>query len=217
MTSEITVLWLTGASCDGCTIRAMGDTTSGGLEALLVGSVPGLPRIRLVHPALSFESGEAFVRLLRAAERGESGPYGLIVESSLPEDGAEERGMFPAYGDDHGEPISVGRWVRRLAAQAAFVIAWGDCAVWGGPHAIGSNPMHATGVIGQLGWDYRSTHGLPVVHLPGCAPPPALISTLATILKWLQGDGAPPDLDELSRPRAHFGGSWQGAFTAWKG
>lgn len=215
MTQEITVIWLTGASCDGCTIKAMGDTTAGGLEALLAGSVPGLPRIRLVHPALSFETGEDFVNLMRAADRGDFEPFGLIVESSMPEDDADDSGLFPAFGEEDREPTSVGRWLRRLAAKAAFVIAWGDCAVWGGPHSIGINPMGATGVIGQLGWDYRSVCGLPVVHLPGCAPPPVLLSTVVATLKWLQGDGPPLELDELHRPRGEFDRSWRGAFTAW--
>lgn len=215
-TDEVAVVWLTGASCDGCTIKALGDTTAGGLEALLAGTAPGLPRIRLVHAALSLESGAEFVALLAGAARGELGPFGLVVESSLPDEGDTRPGMFPTFGEGgDGEPPSIGRWLDRLAPAAEWVIAWGDCAVWGGPHAIGVNPMGATGVVARVGWDFRSACGLPVVHLPGCAPPPTLIGTIAAILKWQQGDGPPLELDDLYRPRGLYEGTWRGAFTAW--
>lgn len=62
-----TLVWLTGPSCDGCTIGALGERTAGGLEALLAGASAGLPRIRLVHPALSFETGDRFIELMRRA------------------------------------------------------------------------------------------------------------------------------------------------------
>ena len=209
------IVWLTGASCDGCTIRAIGDTTAGGLEALLTGTAPGLPRLRLIHPVLSMETGDEFIALLNAAIRGDLGPFGLVVEASLPDDTDAGQVAYSTIGWENGEPVPVGTWLHRLAGNAEFVVAWGDCAVWGGPHSIGSNPVGAGGVATRLGWDYRSRMGLPVVHLPGCSPPPTLISTLAAVLHWRLGTGPEPELDELYRPIGLYNGSWAGAFVAW--
>lgn len=213
-TSNLLLVWLTGASCDGCTIRAIGDTSAGGLEVLLTGAAPGLPGLRILHPLLSVESGSEFTDALSAAARGEAGAFGLVVEASLPDEAAAGAGFFAVLGEEAGQPVSVVTWLHRLAERAAFVIAWGDCAVWGGPHAIGNNPIGASGVATHLGWDYRSSLGLPVIHLPGCAPPNVLLATLIQLTSWMRGEGPAPQLDALNRPRL-YDGVWQGAFVSW--
>ncbi|HET7712556.1 MAG TPA: hypothetical protein VFL80_11550 [Thermoanaerobaculia bacterium] len=196
---EFNLIWLTGASCDGCTISALGDTTFAPIEKLLTGEVPGLPKINLHHPILSPMEGEEFVDVFRSAERGEMDPYGLVVETSIPR--MLQHGSYGWLSEDAGRLVDMGEWVRRLAARAAVVVAFGDCAVYGGPHSGDQvNPTGATGVEAHLGHRFRSGLGLPVVHLPGCCPPPVLISTLASVLEWAQGDAPPPELDELGRP-----------------
>jgi hydrogenase small subunit len=198
--SHFNLVWLTGPSCDGCTIRALGDNTSGGLEALLTGRVEGLPFLTLYHPALSFDTGDPFVEHLRRAARGDLDPFGLIVEASVPDETLAEPGYFAGIGEEDDRPVAIGQWLDRLAPRAAVVIGWGDCGAFGGPHASEPNPTGATGAWSHLGLDYRSTLGLPVINLPGCAAPPVLTATLIDVLKWAQGSGAPPELDDTNRP-----------------
>ena len=215
-TSEVFhLVWLTGPSCDGCTIGALGDTTGGGLEALLTGQIDGLPRIDLVHPALSFESGDQFIEFLRRADRGELDPFALVVEASIPDESLANGGFFSALGEHEGQPISIAEWVDRLSRRAAVVLAFGDCGVWGGPHSLEPNPVGATGVSSRLGLGYRSALGLPGSNLPGCCAPPVLLSTLITLLKHARGDGPSLELDDTNRPRAAYPAAWKGALSVW--
>ena len=210
-----TLAWLTGPSCDGCTIGAIGETLGGGLEFFLAGQVPGLPALRLIHPALSFESGEAFVSQLQAAALGELGPYALIVEASIPNESLAQSGFFSSLGEERERPIPIAAWVTRLAPRAAVVIAFGDCGVWGGPHALEPNPVGATGACVHLGVEYRSTLGLPVINLPGCCAPPVLLPTLAVVLRHAYAGEPPLELDDLNRPRAAYPETWKGALPVW--
>lgn len=198
--SRFNLVWLTGPSCDGCTIRALGDPTAGGLEALLTGRVEGVPPVHLYHCALSFETGDAFVEHLREAARGELDPFALIVEASVPDESRARPGFFSVQGTDGDVPISTAQWLERLAPRAAVVIGWGDCGAFGGPHSNDPNPTGATGAWTYLGLEYRSTLGLPVINLPGCAAPPVLTATLLAVLKWAQGEAELPELDDLNRP-----------------
>ena len=52
-----------------------------------------------------------------------------------------------------------------------------------------------------LGEDYRSTLGLPVVNIPGCAPQGDNITeTIVSVLMFLNGLTPLPEFDELGRP-----------------
>ena len=53
----IHVYWLAGMSCDGCTISVAG-ATNPGIEGLLAGTVPAMPKVILHHPVLSVEAGQ---------------------------------------------------------------------------------------------------------------------------------------------------------------
>ena len=83
--SDVHLVWLTGPSCDGCSISVIGDATMAPLEEWLQGRVADLPRLRLVHTALAFEHGETYLDVVRRAERGEVDPFVLVVEASLPQ------------------------------------------------------------------------------------------------------------------------------------
>ena len=198
--TDVHLVWLTGPSCDGCTVSVIGDTTVATFEELLQGRVAGLPRVRLVHTALSFEQGESYLDLVRRAERGELDPFVLVVEASIPQ-AAPGGGSYAWKGSEGGRLVDVREWVRRLGPRASAVLAVGDCGVFGGPHSEGSNPSGAAGVESVLGERYRSRFGLPVVNLPGCAVPPVVLATLAAVLRRSQGQGPALDLDELGRPR----------------
>lgn len=199
--TDFNVVWLTGPSCDGCTISVLGDNSVVAVEKLLAGGVPGLPKLHLFHPVLALEQGEAYVEHLRRAERGQLDPFALVVEASVPNESRAGAGFFSGCGEENGRPIPVSRWLEGLAPKAAVVVALGDCAVWGGPHSKEPNPSGATGVSMFLGLEYKTTLGLPVVNLPGCCVPPVFIATVAAVLKWVQGQGPFPELDEMNRPK----------------
>ena len=204
---EVHAFWLAGMSCDGCSIAAVG-ATHPPVEALLTGSIPGVPKVVLHHPVLSVEAGEAFIHNFELAARGELGaPFVIICEGSIADetiagkDGGYWSGLGAREVDGEMQPIPTAEWVKRMSEHAAAVVALGTCATWGGiPAAIG-NPTGAMSVMDYLGEDYRSTLGLPVVNIPGCAPVgDNFTETIAAVLLFLQGLGPLPEFDELGRP-----------------
>jgi len=64
---EIDILWITaGLGCDGDTI-AMTAATQPTLEELLLGGIPGIPKVRLHNPFLSYENGDEFMELFEVS------------------------------------------------------------------------------------------------------------------------------------------------------
>ena len=81
---EIDVLWITaGLGCDGDTI-AMTAATQPTLEEVLLGGIPGIPKVRLHNPFLSYENGEEFMEFFYRAAEGKLEPYILVIEGSIP-------------------------------------------------------------------------------------------------------------------------------------
>ncbi|MBI4507454.1 MAG: hydrogenase expression protein HypE, partial [Chloroflexi bacterium] len=211
---KVHVFWLSGMSCDGCSIAVLG-ATQPSVESLLTGSLPGVPMVYLHHTAIQVEAGEAFVEPMKRAWRGELGaPYVVVYEGSVADElRAEGRGGYwSAVGEEADATTGVARqvpsaeWLRRLAPGAAAVIAIGTCATWGGIPAAYGNPTGAMGVADFLGAPYRSALGLPVVNIPGCSPVgDNFTETVATVLLFLQGIGPLPEFDELGRPAWLYG------------
>ncbi len=206
--TEIHAFWLAGGSCDGCSVATVG-ATSPSAEALMTGTIPGLPRIILHHPVLSVEVGHHFMRDFELAASGQlNAPFVVIFEGSVPDErlAAETGGYWTGLGsreDENGDPqpISTREWMERMAPNAAAVIAVGTCATWGGIPAAAGGPTHAVGLMDCLGKDYRSALGLPVVNIPGCAPQGDNITeTITAVLYYLHGIGPLPEFDELGRP-----------------
>ena len=210
---EVHAFWIAGGSCDGCSIAAVG-ATSPSVEDLLRGVIPGVPKVVLHHPVLSVVAGEEFIKPFRLAAKGELGaPFVVICEGSIMDEriAASTGGYWSGLGADEDEngdpqPIPSSSWVSRMAEYAAAVVAVGTCATWGGVPAAAGNPTDAEGVMDFLGEDYRSSLGLPVVNLPGCAPQGDNITeTIAAVLLFLHGLGPLPEFDELGRPSWLFG------------
>jgi len=171
------------------------------IEDLLGGELTDIPRIELVHPVLSLESGARYVASLEAAARGEDEGFLLVVEGSLFDHRLAGEGSFSGLGERDGQPIPVEQWVRRLARRAQAVIAIGTCATSGGIPAGRGNVTGAMGLDALLGEEFRSRAGVPIVNVPGCAPNgDAFIEALSHLFLALRGL-IPLDLDELGRPR----------------
>jgi hydrogenase small subunit len=200
--------WIAGMSCDGCSIAAVG-ATNPSVESLLLGIVPGMPKLVLHHPVLAVEAGDEFVKSFYLAEQGKlDAPYVVILEGSVPDESIASKtgGYWSALGvekleDGTHRQIPSAEWIKRLAPGAAAAIAIGTCATWGGIPAAAGNPTGSMSMMDFLGKDYRSAFGLPVINIPGCSPiGDNFTETVAAILLFLQGMGPLPEFDELGRP-----------------
>ena len=169
---KIYLIWMVGASCDGCSVAATG-ATHPRVEHLLAGIIPGLPRVELIHTVVSTEVGPEWTHNLFMAERGElDAPYVITWEGSIMDESIAGDGYWMGLGEDPqtGRQITSLEWLDRLSPGAAAVIAIGTCASWGGIPAAKGNPTNAMGVMDYLGKDFRSAFGVPVVNIPGCSP-----------------------------------------------
>jgi hydrogenase small subunit len=209
--SEIDVLWITaGLGCDGDSV-AITAATQPSLEDLVLGAVPGLPKIRLHNPVLTYSlGGEDFLAPFHAAARGELGTFVLVVEGSIPNEkiNAGTGGFWAGLGVDKrtGQPITTCEWIDRLAPHAWAVLAIGTCATYGGIHAMAGNPTGCMGLPDYLGWNWKAKSGAPVVCVPGCpVQPDNFMETVLYLLYQAAGLAPMIPLDEALRPSWLFG------------
>jgi len=205
---KIYLIWLAGASCDGCTVATTG-ATHPRVEHLLTGTIPGLPRVELISTVLSVEAGREWTHNLFMAERGElDAPYVICWEGSIMDESIAGEGYWMGLGEDPetGRQITSLEWLDRLAPRAAALIAVGTCATWGGIPAAKGNVTNSMGVKDYLGTKYRSAFGVPVVNVPGCAPVgDNVLETVTAVCLFLNGLAPLPEFDELGRPAWLFG------------
>src|SRR4051812_27698970 len=186
-------------SCDGdsVSITAAGQP---GIEDVLLGAIPGIPKVHLHNKVLSPTlGGEEFLAPFRQAARGELGaPFILVIEGSIPNENINGEGYWTSFGNDPatGEPLTLNWWIDRLAPRAWAVVAIGTCATYGRIHAMAGHPPGCMGLADYLGWDFRSAGGLPIVKVPGCpVQPENFRETLTWGLSHAAGAAPPPPLD----------------------
>jgi hydrogenase small subunit len=200
---EVHILWMSaGLGCDGDSV-SLTAATNPSLEDIVLGAIPGLPRVHLHHPLLAYEVGDDFMRHWHMAARGELDPFVLVLEGSVPNERIKEEGYWAAFGTDPetGQPIPTCDWLDRLAPQAWAVVAAGTCAAYGGIHAMEGNPTGAMGLADYLGAGWRSRAGMPIVNVPGCpVKPDNFTETLLNLLMQMAGLTGEMPLDELGRP-----------------
>jgi hydrogenase small subunit len=201
------VVWITaGLGCDGDTI-AMTAATNPSIEDLVLGALPGIPRVQLHHPVLSYENGDDFMRSMYQAAAGDLSPFILVVEGSIPNEKNKTDGYWAAVGTDPatGQPITTCEWIDRIAPRAWAVIGAGTCATYGGVHAMAGNPTGCMGLPDYLGWQWKSGAGVPIVCMPGCpVQPDNFTETLHYLLKQAAGTAPMIPLDEMLRPQWLF-------------
>jgi hydrogenase small subunit len=200
---EIDVLWMTaGLSCDGDTI-AMTAATQPSIEDIVMGAIPGIPKVNFHNPVLSYENAEDFLSYFYRAADGRLDPFILVVEGSIPNEKIKTEGYWTGFGTDPntGQPITVCEWMERLAPRAWAVMGAGTCATYGGIHAMEGNPTGCMGVADYLGWQWRSKAGIPIVNVPGCPIlPDNFMETLLYLLYQAAGTSPMIPLDEALRP-----------------
>lgn len=203
----IHVLWLTaGLGCDGDTIAFTG-ATQPSIEDLVLGTIPGVPRIILHNPVLAASNGGRFLETWHRAAAGELGTFLFVVEGSIPDETNKTEGYWAAMGTDRatGQPILSCTWIDRIVPHAWAVVAAGTCSAYGGVHAMVGNPTGCMGLPDYLGWEWRSKAGVPLVCVPGCPVQPDNFSqTLLYLLRQAVGRAPMIPLDDALRPRWLF-------------
>ncbi len=205
---EVHILWITaGLSCDGDSVSVTA-ASQPSIEDVVLGAIPGLPKVYLHNPVLAYEVGDTFMNWWYEAERGEIDPFVLVVEGSIPNEKIKNQGYWAALGTDAatGQPITTTEWIDRLAPKAWAVVAAGTCATYGGIHAMQGNPTGAMGLADYLGWNWRSKAGVPIVCVPGCpVQPDNFMETLLYLLYQAAGLSPMIPLDDALRPTWLFG------------
>ncbi len=206
--SDVHIVWITaGLGCDGDSV-AVTNATQPSIEDVLLGAIPGLPKVHLHNPVLAYENGDEFMEYWYKAERGELDPFVLVVEGSIPNEKIKEEGYWAALGTDPntGQPITTNEWIDRLAPKSLVVVAIGTCATYGGIHAMEGNPTGAMGLADYLGWDFKTPAGIPIVNVPGCpVHPDNFMETVLYLLYQASGLAPMIPLDEVGRPLWLFG------------
>jgi hydrogenase small subunit len=204
---EIDILWITaGLGCDGDSI-AMTAATHPSIEDVLLGGIPGIPKVNFHHPLFSYENGDEFMKRFELAAKGQIGPFILVIEGSIPNENNKNEGYWAGFGTDKetNQPIPSCDWIDRLAPKAWAVLAAGTCATYGGIHAIEGNPTGCMGLADYLGWQWKSKAGIPIVCVPGCpVQPDNFMETLLYLLQQAAGNAPMIPLDEALRPNWLF-------------
>jgi hydrogenase small subunit len=184
---EVHILWTSELlGCDGDSVSVTAATLPS-IEDVVLGNIPGLPRVHLHNKVLAYENGDEFMRAFYQAEQGELDPFVFVVEGSIPNESIKREGYWAAMGVDRatGQPIPTTQWIDRLAPKAWAVVAAGTCATYGGIHAMA---------------------GIPIVNVPGCpVQPDNFMETLLYLLYQAAGMAPMIPLDTNLRPTWLFG------------
>ncbi len=207
---EVHVLWISeGMSCDGDTISITAATLPS-IEDVLLGNIPGLPKVHLHNKVLDpSPGGEEYMQIFHQAANDELDvPFVLVIEGSIPNENINGDGYWTSFGNDPatGEPLTLNWWIDRLAPRAWAVVGAGTCATYGGIHAMAGNPTGCMGLADYLGWNFRSWSGIPIVNVPGCpVQPDNFMETLTWLLYQAAGLSPMIPLDDQLRPTWLFG------------
>src|SRR3981081_3033794 len=160
--AEVHIPWITaGLGCDGDSVSITA-ATQPSVEDVLLGAIPGLPKVHLHNPVLAYETGDDFMKFFYQAEEGKLEPFVLVVEGSIPNEKIKKEGYWAALGTNPitRQPITTCEWIDRLAPKALAIVCAGTCSAYGGIHAMEGNPTGCMGLAAHLGWEWRAKHGL---------------------------------------------------------
>ena len=176
---RLPVIWLEMQDCAGCT------------EALLRATQPTVSQLVLdilsvdYHETIMAASGDLAEQAKQATIK--AGGYLLVVEGSIPVGDGE---FYCTVGGK-----SALQQLKEAAANAAAVVAVGNCATFGGWPIASPNPTNASFVTEII-------KDKPVMNLPGCPYNP--VNLTAAVVHFLTF-GELPAMDELHRPLFAYG------------
>ncbi len=192
------VLWLQGGACSGNTMSFLNAE-----EPTVVELIVDFGINILWHPSMGLEIGDQVPQLLNDIISGKIALDIFVFEGTVI-NGPDGSGMMNVFAE---RPMK--DWVKELSAVAAFVVAIGDCATWGGIPAVSPNPTESIGMQflkkekgGYLGADFKSKGGLPVINIPGCPAHPDWITQILVAIAT--GRIADVEIDAFHRPTTFF-------------
>lgn len=175
------VIWLEFQDC------------AGDSESLLRANRPTVAEIVLdylsvdYHETIMAAAGHQAEAAKKKTVEEYKGKYICVVEGSIP---VADDGIYCTIGGKTAVDI-----LKEIGGNAAFIIAVGTCATYGGLPAAYPNPTNAKGVKELLP---EKT----VINLPGC--PMNVDNLTGTIVHYLLF-GAPPVMDTFLRPKFAYG------------
>ena len=206
--AEVHILWMTaGLGCDGDSVSITA-ATQPSIEDVVLGAIPGLPKVHLHNPVLAYENGDDFLKYWYLAGAGQAGSFRSGGGRIHPQREDQERRLLGGAGHrsqdrpaDHDQ-----RMDRPPGAEGPGHRRRGTCATYGGIHAMEGNPTGCMGLADYLGWDWKSKAGLPIVNVPGCpVQPDNFMETLLYLLYQVAGLAPMIPLDDQLRPKWLFG------------
>src|SRR2546430_17276855 len=91
---EVHIVWITaGLGCDGDSVSITA-ATQPSVEDVLLGAIPGLPKVHLHNPVLGYEVGDDFMKFFYRGEEGNLEPFVLVVEGSIPNEKIKKEGYL---------------------------------------------------------------------------------------------------------------------------
>ena len=179
-----TVIWLSAQECTGCSeslLRSFEPT----LEGLILDEISLDYHNTLMAPA----GAAAEASRLQAIA---AGGHIVVVDGSVP---LNDLGAWSVVGGRSFLDV-----MRETVADAALVIAVGNCAAFGGLPGAAPNPSGARSVDALIQSGEVVTTA-PVVNVPGCPPVPEVLTGVIVHFLAL----GMPELDPLGRPAVYFG------------
>jgi [NiFe] hydrogenase small subunit len=181
-TSRPVVLWLHFAECTACT-EAVLRTVNPYIDDLLLDTIS-----MDYHETIMAGAGSAVHDRLYSQATANNGQFIAVVECAIP---TAQNGIYGTVGGKTMLQIA-----QDILPKAKAIICIGTCSSYGGVQAAAPNPTGAKGVRDAL-----PALTVPIVNVPGCPPNP--ISFVGTVVTFLT-TGAPPALDSIGRPLAHY-------------
>ncbi len=200
---EVHVLWITaGLSCDGDSVSITA-ATQPSIEDVVLGAIPGLPKVHLHNPVLAYEVGDEFMKLLVRGRRGPARrPFVLVVEGSIPNEKIKSEGYWAALGHRQ-EDRPADHHLRMDRPPGAQGVGRGRRPAPAPPTAA-STPWPATR---PAAWAWPTTSAgtgsprpaCPIVNVPGCpVQPDNFTETLLYLLYQVAGLAPMIPLDEAA-------------------
>lgn len=176
------VLWLQAQSCSGCSVSLLNTIYYTTIDKLLINTLD-----MKYHPTLMAAADD--MAIASANQAYTKGGYILVVEGAIPT-GASGKYCYLWPG------LTAMAGVKQFASRAAYILAVGTCAAYGGVAAAAPNVTAAKSVQAVVGTGYK------VINVPGCPTHPDwVVGTVSYILT----NGKAPALTTGNRPSQYYG------------